>query len=309
MRIGSLKLKGKLLLAPMVNVSDLAFRLLCKKHGAALTYTEMIVINSLVQQNETAKRDVMTCDKESPNAIQIAGHDLKLFKKAIPYCKPFDLIDVNFGCPVRKAEQSGIGAVLLDRPNHMKKIIQTLKENTDKPVTAKVRLGNNKNNILEIAEAVEQSGADAICVHPRTAETKRGDKAEWKWIREVKERVSIPVIGNGDVLSGNNAKDMLKKADFAMIARGAIGDPHIFTRLNAFLKDGTVIDMPTLEMKRKMFYEYYKLAQKYDLDYFPRMREHAQYFMRGVKGASKIRQEINSLKKMEDLTKYIDSLE
>ena len=152
MKIGDIKLKGRLFVAPMVNISDLAFRLECQKYGAALTYSEMIVVNSLISQNKKILQDAMTVSKLKPDAIQLAGYDPKMFIRALPFCEPFDMIDINFGCPVSKAQVSGIGATLLQDPEKMKKIIEAVVKNTDKPVTAKVRLGFKKNNIFELTD-------------------------------------------------------------------------------------------------------------------------------------------------------------
>src|SRR3989338_122884 len=304
MKIGNIQLKNRLILAPMVDVTDLAYRVLCRRYGAALAFTEMTVIDSILSGAALSKKLIETNDEDKPSGIQIAGYDPLMFKKVIPYLKDFDIIDVNFGCPVHKAENCGIGAVLLKEPERIKKILKILKNNTDKVVTAKVRLGYDSNNISEIAKAVEDSGVDAISVHARTAIVGRGVKADLESIKLVKEQVSIPVIGNGDVFTPEDAKRMLKIADFAMIARGAIGDPSIFRRTLNYLDNGVVEEKPNFDEKVSMFMEYCKLVEEYNLKRI-NLKERLMYFLKSLENSSILREKVSKCKNNEEMFKII----
>ena len=304
MKIGNIKLKNRLILAPMVDVTDLAYRILCRRYGAALAFTEMTVIDSILCGAANSKKLIETCDEDKPSGVQIAGYNPLMFKKVIPYLKDFDIIDVNFGCPVHKAENCGIGAILLKEPNKIKEILKTLKKNTDKVVMAKVRLGYDRNNISEIVKAVEDSGVDAITVHGRIATVGRSENADLESIRLVKEQVSIPVIGNGDIFTPEDTKEMLKIADFAMIARGAIGDPSILRRSLNYLDDGIIEEKPDFNKKINMFMEYCKLVEEYDLKRV-NLKEKLMYFLKGLENSSVLREKVSKCKTDKEMFNVI----
>lgn len=238
LKIGKLKLKNPLVLAPMVDVTDLPFRLLCRRAGAALAFTEMIYVDALLHENAPTLRMVKTCKEDSPLGLQITGNDVKEFEEFVKrknLWKDFDLIDLNCGCPSTRIIGTCAGSFLLKDPVKISEIIRVLKK-TGKPVTAKIRLGYLKNNVLEIARMVEKAGADALTVHARLSNDPYAKKADWSWFARVKKEVGIPVIGNGDVFTGKDAGEVLKICDGVMIARAAIGDPLVFARVLDYLE-------------------------------------------------------------------------
>ena len=309
MKIGSVKLKTPLILAPMANITNLPFRLLCKREGVSLVYTEMININALSRGNKATERLCLTCDEEKPVSYQLFGLRKEAIKKAVEKIEQdFDILDFNFGCPAKQIVGAGSGAALLKRPEKIGEIIRTLVNSTDKPVTAKIRLGYNKDNSVKIAKVIEDNGADAIAVHGRTYVQGYSGKADWKAIKKVKENVNIPVIGNGDVKNGKHAEQMLKFCDGVMIGRAAVGDPALFRRVNHYLKKGEVLPMPTSNDKVKMFFDYYKLSEKYGYTNIHTLRQRAQDFTRNLRGSRSIRSKLNKVNSVEELVDYMKSL-
>ncbi len=235
LKIGNIKLKNPLFLAPMVEVTDLPYRLICRKAGAAMAYTEMFYISQILHENKKTQNLMKTSKKDKPIGIQITGNTPEEFRKVIPYVKPYSLIDINCGCPSLTITGNQAGSYLLKHPEKISQMIKILKE-ADLTVTAKIRLGFKKNNVLKVSKAIEKAGADALTLHARLATHGRSIPANWKWIKKVKKSIGIPLIGNGDIFTGPDVEKMLEITDGAMLARAVIGDPLIFTRILKYLK-------------------------------------------------------------------------
>jgi len=297
------KLKNKLILAPMHDVTNIAFRLMCKKYGASLVSTELLSANALSRKNKAVMELAITDKKEKPNVIQLFGQNTENLVKAAKIVeKDFDIIDFNIGCPSKRIMQQGSGAALLKRKNKICEIVRGVSSNIKKPLTVKIRKGFENNiNAVEIAKLCEKNGASAITIHARTVEQGYSGKADWDIIKEIKEKVKIPVIGNGDVWNGQDASQMLEQTgcDYVMIARAAIGNPFIFKQINQYLETGKTIEQ-TKEEKIKDYFKYIKLAKKYKIFSLKDAKWKAQEFTKGLKGSSKLRRNLNSVKSWEE---------
>lgn len=307
-KIGKIKLKNPLILAPMVDVTDLPYRLICKKAGAALVFTEMLYVSAIIHKNPKTRRLMKFLKSESPIGIQITGSNIEEFKASIPYLKKYNLVDLNCGCPSDRIVGNQAGSYLLKGPKKISSIIQLLKS-SGLTVTAKIRLGFNKNQVIKIAKAVEKAGADAITVHARLATQGYDTKADYSQIKKVKESVSIPVIGNGDILSPQDAKRMLDETgcDAVMIARGSLGDPLIFGRILHYLKTGK--EKP-LDVKKnlKLYLRYLSYAEKYKMVDMAREKYLGSKFLRGFPDASAARQKLMHLKDIKGIKEFIKNL-
>lgn len=299
--IGKLKLKNRLFLAPMVDVTDLPYRLICKDAG--MKYTEMLYVDAILHDNIKTQNLMKVSKKDGPIGLQITGNSEEEFEKFVKSkkWKDFDLIDLNCGCPSLRITGNSAGSYLLNNPEKITSIVKILKK-TGKPISVKIRLGFKKNNVLEIAHAVEDAGADALTVHGRLAIHGRDIPANWKEIARVKKELKIPVIGNGDVFSGKDAAKVLEVCDGVMIARGAIGDPGIFTRVLHFLKTG---EEQALDVKEnlKLYQKYLRLQKKYyskDVD-MGRVKYLGGKFLRGFRGAGEIRAKLMSCKNLKEI--------
>ena len=254
MKIGNVELENNIFLAPMAGITDLPFRLICKENDAGLVYTEMISAKALLYNDEKTKLLLKTCDKEKPLAVQIFGSDVEAIAYASKYVSEFaDIVDINMGCPAPKVVKNGDGSRLLLNLELVKQIIETAVANSKVPVTVKMRTGWDADNIVvvEAAKIAEKAGASAITVHGRTRSQYYSGEADWNIIKQVKESVSIPVIGNGDVTSREIAKKRLEQSgvDAIMIGRGAFGNPWIFRETVQYLQNGICIQKPTNEEK------------------------------------------------------------
>ncbi len=296
------KLKGKAFLAPMAGVNDIAYRVLCHKYGSALNFTEMINVNAVERGNKATLRMAQTSVDESPVALQLFGTRIDAIKKSIKllenefdYISP-DMFDFNFGCPVRKVMNQGAGCALLKRPAKMGEIISTMRDSTDLPVSGKIRLGITPKsaNYLKTAKIIEKNGADMLSVHARYQSQGYTGKADWDKIKEIKESVDIPVVGNGDIFKAEDAKRMIDETgcDFVMVGRGCLGNPFIFKQINAFLDNGEKIEQKD---KFELFSEYLEIANKYDIK-MAIIKEHAMYFTKGLPGSAKLRDKIRITK-------------
>ncbi|MFA5993289.1 MAG: tRNA-dihydrouridine synthase [Candidatus Pacearchaeota archaeon] len=324
------KLKGKAILAPMSGVSDVAFRNLCRKYGAALTYTEFVSSAAIVRKNSKTNGMLRTDKSEKPSAVQIFGSNEKEMLLAAKYLdekfnfdterivsksynsrgaqklksRVFDIIDINFGCPADKIIKCGGGSELLKNPEKMGRIVNSLVKEIKKPITAKIRIGIDDKHInaLEIAKIIEKNGASAICVHGRTQRQGYSGEADWKIVKKIKESVKIPVIGNGDVTSPEIFKKRLEESgvDYIMIGRAAMSNPYIFRQINDYLKTGKYDSKD----KITQFFEYLELAEKYKID-FENIKNHAICFTRGIRGGGKLRNELCKCKSVEEIRKLL----
>ena len=316
LKIGSVELNNPFILAPMAGVCALPFRLLCKEKGAAMVCTEMVSAKAIYYNNKNTK-ELLTIDKnEGPVSLQLFGSEPKLMAEMAKRIEeiPFDILDFNMGCPVPKVVNNGEGSALMKNPVLAGHIIEAMANAISKPVTVKIRAGFDAEHInaVEIAKIAENSGAAAITVHARTREQYYSGKADREIIRLVKEAVTIPVIGNGDIDCYESAKHMLEYTgcDGVAIGRGAEGNPWIFEELNAKYA-GLDYNKPSLEEVKEMIMRHAKMLIDYKGEYIGirEMRKHAAWYTAGFKGASKLRGCLNEASSIESLEEIIMGFE
>lgn len=316
LKIGSVELNNPFILAPMAGVCDLPFRLLCKEKGAAMVCTEMVSAKAIYYNNKNTK-ELLTIDKnEGPVSLQLFGSEPKLMAEMAKRIEeiPFDILDFNMGCPVPKVVNNGEGSALMKNPVLAGHIIEAMANAISKPVTVKIRAGFDAEHInaVEIAKIAENSGAAAITVHARTREQYYSGKADREIIRLVKEAVSIPVIGNGDIDCYESAKHMIEYTgcDGVAIGRGAEGNPWIFEELNAKYA-GLDYNKPSLEEVKEMIMRHARMLIDYKGEYIGirEMRKHAAWYTAGFKGASKLRGRLNEVSSIESLEEIIMGFE
>jgi nifR3 family TIM-barrel protein len=307
------KLSGRFVLAPMHDITNLAFRIMAKKYGAGLVSTELLSANAIARKNNAVLKLALTDEYEKPVVAQLFSQNTDNIAKAGKILEEmkFDIIDFNFGCPSKKIILQGGGGALLKRKNKIAEIVKALSENIRVPLICKIRSGFDKNHInaVEVAKICEKNGASAITIHARTVEQGYSGKADWNIIKEVKKSVKIPVIGNGDVSNGENAKKMLEETgcDYVMIGRAAIGNPFIFKEINEFLKTGKIIKQ-TPQEKISDYFEYIELAKKYGIFSIKDAKLRAQEFTKGLHGSSKLRERLNRIKSWEQIEEIMKEL-
>lgn len=309
MKIGNLEIKGYACLAPMAGVADRAFRELCMSYGAAYVISEMVSSKGLTMQDKKSKELLYLSDAERPAGAQIFGDDPEIMANAALKTMEFspDFIDINMGCPAPKIAGNGGGSALLKNPELIGKIVKKVVEVSPVPVTAKIRIGWDKNSInaVEIAKIIEAAGADAITVHGRTKDQMYAPPVSLDEIANVKKAVSIPVIGNGDIVDGKSAKLMLDMTgcDFLMVGRGALGNPWIFQCINAYLNKEADFTEPTLEEKMDVMLRHIGTLCEYKgvRIGMREARKHAAWYIKGIRGAAAFRQEIGQLSTMDEL--------
>lgn len=313
MRIGNVTLENNLILAPMAGVTDLPFRLLCKEQGAGLLCMEMVSAKAIYYNNKNTEALMEIDERELPVSLQLFGSDADIMSEMAKKIeeKPFAILDINMGCPVPKVAGNGEGSALMKNPQLVREIVSKVVKAIEKPVTVKIRKGFDEEhvNAVEIAKIIEDCGAAAVAVHGRTREQYYSGKADWDIIRQVKEAVSIPVIGNGDVTGPESAKKMMEETgvDGIMIGRAARGNPWIFQQINTYLKTGVIPEKPAIEEVRKMMLKHARMQLECKGEYtgIREMRKHVAWYTAGYPNSAKLRAKINEVETYEELTELL----
>ena len=309
MKIGNLEIQNPLALGPMAGVTDLPFRLLCKEQGCGILYSEMVSAKAILYNNKKTK-DLLAIDEdEHPIGIQLFGSDPDIMAEIAGRVSygACDFIDINMGCPVPKVVKNGEGSALMKNPKLVYNIVAETVKAIRKPVTVKIRKGFDEQslNAVEIAKVIEAAGASAIAVHGRTREQYYSGKADWEIIRQVKEAVKIPVIGNGDVTSARLAADMRKQTgcDGVMIGRGAQGNPWIFHELLVYEETGRIPERPNIQQICDTILRHARLQIEFKGEYLGirEMRKHTAWYTKGMTGSARLRDMVNQVETYEEL--------
>ena len=316
MKIGNVEC-GNIILAPMAGITDMPFRALCREQGATFSYTEMISAKALYYKNKNTLPLLQVAKGERPIAVQLFGNDPDLLAQEALKLEegPYDVFDVNMGCPVPKVVNNGEGSALMRDPEKIGQIVSAMTKVLHKPVTIKIRKGFSENqiNAVEVAKRAEDAGAAAIAIHGRTREEYYSGHADYDIIRQVKEAVSIPVMGSGDIYKGKDAKRMLDETgcDAVMIARGARGNPWIFREVAHYLETGEELPRPSIEAVKAMVLRHARMLIDFCGENMAirQMRKHAGYYVTGYPDASKIRREVNLCVTFSDLERTLTKWE
>lgn len=314
--IGNVTIDSPVILAPMAGVTDLPFRLLCKRKGVGLICMEMVSAKAIHYKNKNTEELLRIHPEEVPVSLQLFGSEPELMGEIAGQIeeRPFSILDINMGCPVPKIVNNGEGSALMRDVKKAEAIMKAVVKGTKKPVTVKIRKGFNEDcvNAVEMAKIAEASGVAAIAVHGRTREQYYSGKADWEIIRDVKRAVSIPVIGNGDVVDGKSAKRMLDETgcDGIMVGRAAQGNPWIFHQIEQYLETGKEQEPITAKERYDTILEHARLMVEYKGEYLAvrEMRKHIAWYTTGLHGSSKFRNAINSMESMDELICAIDEL-
>lgn len=311
--IGGVALESPLILAPMAGVTDLPFRLLCREQGCSLAYTEMVSAKAILYKNKNTRDLLRVGEGEHPVAVQLFGSDPAVMAEIAAYLEegPYEIIDVNMGCPVPKIVKNGEGSALMKNPGLAGKILTAMVKAVKKPVTVKFRKGfeNGDSTAVEFAKMAEASGVAAVAVHGRTREQYYSGKADWDIIRQVKRAVSVPVIGNGDIFQPEDAVRMMEETgcDGVMIARGVKGNPWIFGRARALMETGIAPPKPSIEEIRAMILRHGRMLSEYkgEKAAIREMRSHMAWYTSGLPNSASLRNDINQAETYEDMEKLL----
>lgn len=319
--IGNVPIQGKAILAPMAGVSDIAYRLLAKEHGASVVCTEMVSAMGIKYKNERTHELLRMEAVEHPVSMQIFGSNpeaIALGAKVVADAGA-DIVDINMGCPVKKVVSSGDGSALMKTPDLAARVAEAAVKAVDVPVTVKMRIGwdDDHINVVDFAKRIESTGVAAVAVHGRTREQMYMGRADWSYIKAVKDSLSIPVIGNGDVWTPEDALRMMQETgcDAVMIGRGAQGNPWIFERTNHYLRTGELRPEPTYLERLDMLLKHFELLCRYKGAALGvrEIRTHAGWYMRGMPEAAYWRNRVNTIHTVEsfkkELSTYRDVLE
>lgn len=316
LRIGDVVLDNNVILAPMAGVTDLPFRLLCRKAGAGLVCMEMVSAKAIYYHNKNTEELLTIHPEEGPVSLQLFGSDARIIADMAKLIeeRPFSIMDFNMGCPVPKVVNNGEGSALMKNPRLAEEILSALVKAVKKPVTVKIRKGFDEAhcNAVEMAKIAESCGVAAIAVHGRTREQYYSGHADWEIIRQVKAAVKIPVIGNGDVDSPQAAKKMLETTgcDGIMIGRAAQGNPWIFRDIVSFLDTGRIPEPPDRQEKKRMILEHAALQLRTKGEYTAvrEMRKHLAWYTTGMPHSARFRQNINAMETFAELTEGVETI-
>lgn len=313
LKIGNVTLENNLILAPMAGVTDLPFRLLCKEQGAGLLCMEMVSAKAIQYKNKNTEKMMEIFPEEEPVSLQLFGSDPDIISETAKKIeeRPFAILDINMGCPVPKVVNNGEGSALLKKPKLIEEIVTKTVKAISKPVTVKIRKGFDDENInaVEIAKIIEQSGAAAVAVHGRTREQYYSGKADWEIIAKVKDALSIPVIGNGDVVSPETAIAMMEETgcDGLMIGRGVRGNPWLFKQILHYMETGEHLQKPSVEEVKEMMLRHAKLQIQIKGEYtgIREMRKHVAWYTTGYPHSAKLRGMVSEIESLEALKELL----
>lgn len=316
LKIGNVLLENNLILAPMAGVTDLPFRLLCKEQGAGLICTEMVSAKAIYFKNKNTESLMEIDERERPVSLQLFGSEPDLMAEIARQIEPrnFDILDINMGCPVPKVVNNGEGSALMKNPKLVHGIVSKVSKAIQKPVTVKIRKGFTEDsvNAVEIAKILEDAGAAAVAVHGRTREQYYSGQADWEIIRKVKEAVSIPVIGNGDVDSPLKAEALVKETgcDGIMIGRAVQGNPWLFSRILHYQQTGELLPGPGMEEIKEMILRHAKMQLEYKGNYtgMREMRKHVAWYTTGMPHSASVRRMVNEVESYEQLEELVSRM-